>query len=393
MYTFDVIIVGAGASGLMCAIEAAKRKRRVIILEHGEKPGSKIKISGGGRCNFTNYNVGPDKYISHNKHFVKSVLARFKPHDILKLINKYKIPFYEKEQGQLFCKNNSVNFLDMLLEECNFSNVEISLNTKIDNVAKKHDFFIIQTDRGEFKCSSLVIATGGLSIPKIGASALGYKIAKQFGIKVWPTRPGLVPLIFNNNDKKKLVSLTGISVACHVAASNQNFYGNLLFTHRGLSGPVILQISSYWKAGEAIIIDLLPNINLFYEFKIAQKEHPNKLMKNFLTQYLPQKVVSIFLPYDLANKTLRNIHANSEFNRISDIFKKWLFCPNGTEDYSIAEVTLGGVDCDAISSKTMETKDIAGLYFIGEVLDVSGWLGGYNLHWAWGSGWAAGQVV
>ena len=393
MKKFDIIIIGAGAAGLMCAIEAGKRQRKVLVLDHANKAGKKILMSGGGRCNFTNYHVTPDNFISNNPHFCKSALSRYTQWDFIDLVKKYHISFHEKTLGQLFCDHKAKEILTMLLSECEQYGVEIYLNTNVDNIEKPNDHhFKLHSSRGDFHCQSLVIASGGLSIPTMGASPFGYKIAEQFGIKVWPTRAGLVPLTLHSADKDRLSPLSGIAVESSVSNTHIHFPENILFTHRGLSGPAILQISSYWQPGEAITINLLPNINLFEYLKRSQQEHPQKQLKAILAEHIPKRVVDVFLNTAIAVKNLSAI-SHRELEKIAELINAWIIKPNGTEGYRTAEVTLGGVDCDAISSKTMEAIHTKGLYFIGEVLDVTGWLGGYNFQWAWSSGWAAGQVV
>lgn len=393
MEKVDVIIVGAGAAGLMCAIEAGKRDRKVIVLDHANKPGKKILMSGGGRCNFTNYHINPADYISHNPHFSKSALSRYTQWDFIDLVKRHHIPFHEKTLGQLFCDNKSKDILDMLLNECIQAGVEVRLNTKIETIERISDHhFKINSTRGNFHCQSLVIASGGLSIPTMGASPFAYKVAEQFGIKVWPTRAGLVPFTLHIEEKEKLAVLSGIAVDTLVSNQRKSFREHSLFTHRGLSGPAILQISSYWQAGEEIIINMLPEMDLYAYLKSAQLQHPQKQLKSIIAEYLPKRVVETFLNPEMAEKKLATIsHQNLE--TIANQINSWSVKPNGTEGYRTAEVTLGGIDCNAISSKTMETNGIFGLYFIGEALDVTGWLGGFNFQWAWSSGWAAGQVV
>lgn len=389
----DVIIIGAGAAGLLCAIEAGKRKRKVLVIDHANKPGKKILMSGGGRCNFTNYYIEHEKYISNNSHFCKSALSRYTQWDFLELVKKHRIPFHEKTLGQLFCDNKSKDILDMLLKECEEHNVTVLLETKIENIEllnKNH--FKIKTSTSQLQCESLVIATGGLSIPTMGASPFGYKIAEQFGLKVLPTRAGLVPFTLHVEDKAKFSSLSGVAVSSKVESPHQCFHENILFTHRGLSGPAILQISSYWNAGEPIEINLLPQINLEDDLKNSQQHHPQLKLKNFLSEYLPKNIITTLINNELGEKSLQET-THKQFSHIATLLHQWTIKPNGTEGYRTAEVTLGGIDCDAISSKTMETNTVPGLYFIGEVLDVTGWLGGYNFQWAWSSGWAAGQVV
>lgn len=389
----DVIILGAGAAGLMCAIEAGKRGRKVLVLDHANKAGKKILMSGGGRCNFTNYNITPENFISHNPHFCKSALNRYTQWDFIELVRKYNISFHEKTLGQLFCDNKSKEILNILLSECDKFNVDIYLNTKIQNINKSsNNYFKIHTSSGNFYCESLVVATGGLSIPTMGASSFGYKIAEQFGVKIWPTRAGLVALTLHDKDKEKLSLISGISVDSIVRNKKQSFRENLLFTHRGISGPAILQISSYWRAGEEIIINLLPNIELINYLKLAQKKCPQKQLGTLLCRELPKKLLELFLEKNILEKKVA-VLSNTEIKQLATQINNWALRPNNTEGYRTAEVTLGGVDCDAISSKTMESQAVSNLYFIGEVLDVTGWLGGYNFQWAWSSGWAAGQVV
>ena len=387
----DVIVIGAGAAGLMCAAAAGRRGRSVRLLDQAPKAGRKILMSGGGRCNFTNYDVGPEHYLSRNPHFCKSALSRYTQWDFLALVERYRIPFEERDHGRLFCLNSARDILDMLLEENRKAGTRIELKTEIQAIEKTASGrFRITTSRGEFSGESLVIATGGLSIPTMGASPFGYRIAQQFGIAVQPTRPGLVPFTYQNEDKARLLPLAGIAVDSRVSNPRAHFRENLLFTHRGLSGPAILQISSYWQAGESIEIDLLPDLDLEATLKAAQEQHPQQRVKTCLGQYLPKRLVTALLDAEVAEQPLANA-SHRQLTEVARHFNQWLFKPNGTEGYRTAEVTTGGVDCDAISSKTMEARAVAGLYFIGEVLDVTGWLGGYNFQWAWSSGWCAGQ--
>lgn len=386
----DVIIIGAGASGLMCAIEAGKRGRKVLVLDHANKAGKKILMSGGGRCNFTNYSIEPNNYISHNPHFCKSALSRYTQWDFLALIGRYQIPFHERDHGQLFCNESAKDILELLLAECNKVGVVVQLNTHIDSVERLTDLFHLKTNNGNFTCQSLVVATGGLSIPKMGATPLGYKIAEQFGIKVLPTRAGLVPFTLQPEDKEKFSALSGIAVPCVVSNNRQSFSENVLFTHRGLSGPAILQISSYWRAGEEVVINLLPQVSLETELKSKRQQKVKNKLKTILEGYLPKRLISSFLPDDLLERSLQDL-SDKQIQRVADQLHCWTIKPNGTEGYRTAEVTSGGVDCDAVSSKTMESKQVQGLYFVGEVLDVTGWLGGYNFQWAWSSAWCAGQ--
>jgi predicted Rossmann fold flavoprotein len=389
----DVIIIGAGASGLMCAIEAAKRGRKVRVLDHANKAGKKILMSGGGRCNFTNYTVEADNYISHNPHFCKSALKRFNQWDFLALIAQYQIPYHERLHGQLFCNDSAKDILDMLLNECHRYGAEIQLDCSIKQVKKLDSGqFQLETSQGAFQAQSLVIASGGLSIPKMGATAFGYQLAEQFAIKVWPTRAGLVPLTLQPDDKERFTPLTGIAVPCQITNQSRSFTENLLFTHRGLSGPAILQISSYWQPGEALIINLLPDLDLLATLKQKRQQGHKAKIQTLLADYLPKRLLQALLSEVQLNMTLADC-SDKQLQSMSDNLQSWLIKPNGSEGYRTAEVTLGGVDCDAVSSKTMESLQVSGLYFVGEVLDVSGWLGGYNFQWAWASGWCAGQYV
>ena len=392
MQTFDVIIIGAGAAGLMCAIEAGKRNKKVLLLDHANKFGKKILMSGGGFCNFTNYNIQPNCYISHNPHFCKSALSRYTQWDFIKMVERYKIPYHEKTLGQLFCDNKAKDIVNMLLSECKSYNVNTSLNTKVFSVKKVETKYNLQTSIGSFSCDSLVVATGGLSIPTMGSSPFGYKIAEQFGIKVWPTKAGLVPFTLHVEDKNKLVDLAGISFDSVVSNKKINFRENSLLTHRGLSGPAMLQMSSYWQPGEVINIDLLPEIDLLEELMLLKNNKEKKQVNSYLAKYLANRLVKVIIPNDLGQKKCVELSAD-DIKKLINITQFWQLKPNGTEGYKTAEVTLGGVDCNALSSKTMECNKHKGLYFIGEVLDVTGWLGGYNFQWAWSSGYAAGLVV
>lgn len=393
MIKTNVLIIGASASGLMCAIEAAKRGRAVVVLDHARKPGNKIRMSGGGRCNFTNYSVAAENYLSNNPHFCKSAISRYTQWDFIALVQKYNIPYHERDHGQLFCDNTAKDILDMLLAECDRHGVEILLKIDVDKIERQaDDHYKLNTSRGEFCSQSLVIASGGLSIPTTGASPFGYQVAQQFGINVWPTRAGLVPLTLQPEDKSRLSALSGIAVECVVSNERISFRENILFTHRGLSGPAILQISSYWLPGEFIDINLLPDCDLKQALISSQSQRPKVKLKTLLADYLPKRVVATFIAPSLLEKSLQEIsHALIEETAMK--LQHWRIKPNGTEGYRTAEVTIGGVDCNAVSSKTMEANQVKGLYFVGEVLDVSGWLGGYNFQWAWSSGWCAGQYV
>ncbi len=392
MVDVDVVIIGAGASGLMCAIEAGKRGRNTLVLDHANKAGKKILMSGGGRCNFTNYSVDASNYLSNNIHFCKSALSRFTQWDFIELITRYQIPYHEREHGQLFCNDSAKDILNMLLNECNRFDVPIKLSCAITEIAFNSGKYLLNTIQGDITCTSLVVATGGLSIPKMGATPFGYKIAEQFKVPVHKTRAGLVPFTLQPTDKEKFADLSGIAVKCTLSNARQQFTENLLFTHRGLSGPAVLQISSYWLTGEAVAIDLLPSLALESVLKALRLQAEKRLLKTVLDEHLPKRLVVCLLPEPLLNISIANL-SDQHINTVAQQLHEWTIKPNGTEGYRTAEVTLGGVDCDALSSKTMESKAQPGLYFIGEVVDVSGWLGGYNFQWAWSSGWCAGQYV
>ena len=391
--TSDVIIIGASASGLMCAIEAGKRGRRVIVLDHANRAGKKILMSGGGRCNFTNMDIDAANFISHNQHFCKSALSRYTQWDFIAMVKAHDIPYHERDLGKLFCDDSAKDILNMLLEECKKARVKIQLNCDINDIERSADkLFNVRTSTGNYSADSLVIASGGLSIPKMCASPLGYKVAEQFGHHIWPTSPGLVPFTLQPDDKQSLEVLSGISVECLVSNERIRFKENILFTHRGLSGPAILQISSYWKPGETITINLLPELSVVDLLTAKREKQPQLKLKNVLADVLPRRLLTVLLETDTVEQPLQNL-SRDRISAIADKLQHWVIKPNATEGYRTAEVTLGGVDCDQLSSKTMESRITQGLYFIGEVVDVTGWLGGYNFQWAWSSGWCAGQVV
>lgn len=387
----DVIIIGAGASGMMCAIESGKRGRSVLVLDHADKIGKKIRISGGGRCNFTNINIHPTNYISNNPHFCKSALSRFTPRDFIDLLEKHGVQYEEREEGQLFCVKDSGEIIRMLEKESNDAGVNIILNCQINDV-KKEESIIISTDHGIFQSESLVIATGGLSYPRIGASGIGYNIAKQFGLKITGIKPALVPFIFSPKDLKIFGELSGISIDGIIKCSKIEFRGSILFTHRGLSGPAILQISSYWKEGDMIVIDLLPGIDMYGIFIEKQQKRSKIDVHNLLSEFLPSRLAKIWCASNIQSKPV-NQYNEKELKKIAHQIHNWEIKPDTTEDFKTAEVTLGGIDTSELSSKTMESRNIKGLYFTGEVLDVTGQLGGYNLHWAWASGFVTGQYA
>ena len=400
---WDVIIIGAGASGLMCAIEAGKRGRKVLVLDHAKRAGQKIIMSGGGRCNFTNLYVEPGNYLCDNPHFVKSALSRYTQWDFLALVDKYKISWHERDHGQLFCDDSAKQIVQMLLDEAKEVGVKIQLQCEILSHAQIQDnHFAVQTKLGSYECHSLVVATGGLSLPKIGATPLAYKIADQYLLPVKATRAGLVPFTLHQAQKEKLSSLSGISfpatATCQLKSSAKkdktiSFTEALLFTHRGLSGPVILQISNYWQAGDKLILDLLPNIDLLAILLEAQQKRPEQALKTLLSLQLPKRVIECLLSLAGIESLPLKQYNEKQLKQVAELFHQWSPQINGTEGYRTAEVTLGGIDTDVISSKTMQCKNVTGLYFIGESLDVTGWLGGFNFQWAWSSGWAAGQVV
>jgi len=393
MNKIDVVIIGAGASGLMCAIEAGKRGRSVLVLDHANKAGKKILMSGGGRCNFTNYSVDAENFISQNIHFCKSALSRFTQWDFLAMIDQYKIPFHERSHGQLFCDDSAKDILNMLLAECEKVGVKIQLNCNIKKMTKiSEQSFQLDTDKETIQCQSLVVATGGLSIPKMGATAFGYQIAEQFNMNVLPVCAALVPFTLQPGDKDKYSALSGIAVPCVVSNQQQSFKENMLFTHRGLSGPAILQISSYWKAGENINVNFLPELDLAENLLEKRNNKVKMQLKTILSELLPRRLVEVLINQKLLALSLQDI-SNKQLDEIVQSISCWTIKPNGTEGYRTAEVTLGGVDCSEISSKTMQSQTVNDLYFVGEVLDVTGWLGGYNFQWAWASGWCAGQYV
>jgi predicted Rossmann fold flavoprotein len=393
----DVLIIGASAAGLMCAIEAGKRGRKVIVLDHANKPGKKILMSGGGHCNFTNVDVSANNFISHNPHFCKSAINRYTQWDFIAMVNTHQIAHHERDHGKLFCDDSAKDILHMLLAECEKVNVDIRLNCNISNIDNpKNGTFVVEASQKIsellFRASSLVVASGGLSIPRMCASPLGYKIAEQFGHRVWSTTAGLVPFTLQPDDKTRLAELSGISVDSIVSNARIQFRENILFTHRGLSGPAILQISSYWQPGESILINLLPDLDVVDFLKTRQSIQPNIKLKKVLGERLPKRLLPILLGQNTIDSPLQTL-SHTRFGEVAQQLQQWQITPNGTEGYRTAEVTLGGVDCDELSSRTMESRKVAGLFFIGEVVDVTGWLGGYNFQWAWSSGWCAGQVV
>lgn len=385
----DVIIIGAGAAGMMCAMEAGKRGRTVLLLDHASKLAEKIRISGGGRCNFTNRQVKPENYLSRNPHYCRSALARFTPQDFISLMDKHGIAYHERDHGQLFCDDSAQQIITMLRQECDAVSVEWHMSCHIKQISK-NEHFSVDTDQGTFTATSLVIATGGLSIPQIGASAFGYRIAEQFGIKVTPLRAALVPLTFHPQDLTLFADLSGITIDATVSCNDTDFRENLLLTHRGLSGPAILQISSYWKHSDVLHINLLPDMDAFNW--LLEHKNSQTVLANLLSQHLPKRFVQKWCEMITPVKPI-NQYSEKELLFIANQLHDWKITPSGTVGYKKAEVTLGGVDTDELSSKTMEAKKVPGLYFIGEVVDVTGHLGGFNFQWAWASGYAAGQFA
>jgi predicted Rossmann fold flavoprotein len=387
----DLCIVGAGAAGLMCAIEAGKRGRRVLVIDHAVKPAEKIRISGGGRCNFTNLDIRADRFLSQNSHFAKSALKRYTQWDFIELLHKHGIPYHEKTLGQLFCDGSAKEIIQMLLQELRDAGAELHLNTSVLSVTKP-DHFVLTTTAGPVRAVALVVATGGKSIPKMGATGWGYQIAQQFGLRLTETRPALVPLTFAAQDLDLSKPLAGISVSAKVSNDQAAFDEGLLFTHRGLSGPSILQISSYWREGQTLAINLANHADTFSTLKNMRTQKGRISARNALGAILPNRLADqiaaeLSLQGNLADQS------DAALETVHQRVHNWIIKPVGSEGYRTAEVTLGGVDTQYLDAKTMMAKAVPGLYFIGEVVDVTGWLGGYNFQWAWSSGWAAGQVA
>lgn len=391
MQQWDVIVIGAGAAGLFCAIEAAKRGRKTLVVDNGKRIGRKILMSGGGRCNFTNIYASPANYLSENRHFCKSALSRYTQWDFIALVQQYGIPYHEKTLGQLFCDNSAKDIVDMLQQECDKAGVQIALQQEISEVAFTDGQYQVVTPQLTRQCQSLVVACGGLSLPNLGATAFGFQLAEQFGLKVLPVRAGLVPLTWQPSDKAVFEEISGVSLPVTAEANDVVFPEDMLFTHRGLSGPAILQISNYWQPGDALTINLAPEQSISDFLSEQQQQHPAQELKTALAKILPKRLVEKLLELQLfQNQPLKALNAKN-IERLDQALSQYIFKPNGTEGYRTAEVTLGGVDTNGLSSKTMEAKNQPGLYFIGEVVDVTGWLGGYNFQWAWASGWVAGQ--
>ncbi|MCX4026073.1 NAD(P)/FAD-dependent oxidoreductase [Endozoicomonas sp. SM1973] len=403
MRSKDIVIIGAGAAGLICAAQAGARGKSVLVIDHANKPGKKILMSGGGRCNFTNLYVEPDCFLSSNPHFCKSALKGYDQWAFIAQVDQYQIPWHEKEEGQLFCDNSSKDILDMLLADITKVNATVEVLTQLKSVEKQTIGFKLGLEKIDKKknvisteviqCQSLVIATGGPSIPTLGATGFGFQLAEQFGHKVHTYRASLVPFTWNNEDKPWFSELSGISLPITVTAkSGKQFTNQLLFTHRGISGPAILQVSNYWQPGESVKINLCPSVDVLVELKRHQQTDGKIQLKTVLNQWLPKRLTDKLMERYFTNKKLAELNSN-EMSLIANQLNHWHFIPGGTEGYRTAEVTLGGVDTNDISSKTMESKLVAGLYFIGEVLDVTGHLGGFNFQWAWASGYAAGKYV
>ena len=389
---YDVIIIGAGAAGMMCAIEAGKRGRRVWLVDHAKKTAEKIRISGGGRCNFTNIHANPEAFLSANEHFCKSALNQYTQDDFIALVKKHDIEFHEKKLGQLFCDGSATQIIGMLLDECRAANVRLDMGTDVTDIEGTDNGYLVKTSKGGHQCASLVIATGGLSIPKIGASGKGYDVARQFGLEIVDTRAGLVPLTFQNELLKRCKALSGLSVEAAVSCGKTSFSEGLLFTHRGLSGPSILQISSYWQEGEEIVINLAPDVDVLEFLKDRKHSQPKQEIHTVLAEILPKRLAQSICDHENINGNMAE-RPSTELEILAAAVNDWRIKPDGTEGYRTAEVTLGGVNTDGLSSSTMEAKTQTGLYFIGEVVDVTGHLGGFNFQWAWSSGYVAGQHV
>ncbi|WPC99031.1 NAD(P)/FAD-dependent oxidoreductase [Proteus terrae] len=394
MGSYDTVIIGAGAAGLFCASLAGQAGLSVLVLDNGKKAGRKILMSGGGRCNFTNMYIEPSAYLSENPHFCKSALARYTQWDFIELVQKHNIAYHEKTLGQLFCDDSAQQIVDLLLTECQKGKVSVRLRSEVTQIEKTDVGFAVFVDGKTITTPSVVIASGGLSMPGLGATPFGYKVAEQFGLPVLPTRAGLVPFTLHKPQLEQLSQLSGVAIPAIVTAKNgTSFKENILFTHRGLSGPAILQISNYWQPGEYVSINLLPNTDLESFLQEKRQEHPNQSLKNTLSRLLPKRFIEITIENKQLPDTPLTQLSNERITQIATLLQEWQVQPNGTEGYRTAEVTLGGVDTRTLSSKTMEATKVKGLYFIGEVVDVTGWLGGYNFQWAWSSAYACAQSL
>ena len=387
-----MVVIGAGAAGLMCASEAGRRKRRVLLLDHSNKLAEKIRISGGGRCNFTNLFTDPAAFLSNNAHFCKSALSRYTQHDFIEMVEHAKISYHEKKLGQLFCDDTAQQIIELLKHNVLEAGVELEQGVKVSAVEKAEKHFLLNTDYGFVQANSLVVATGGLSIPQIGATDFGYRLARQFNLPVTEVRAGLVPLIFSDSVLAFCKALAGLSVDAVVSCSAASFREGLLFTHRGLSGPSVLQISSYWQDGEMLLIDLAPDMSLSEQIQQAKSSQGKLDILTVLARILPRRLAAAILEREGVSGRIADL-TSVEVDRLHTAVHRWQIFPSGTEGYRTAEVTLGGVDTSALSSKTMEAHSCPGLYFVGEVIDVTGHLGGYNFQWAWSSGWVAGQYA
>ena len=394
MITTDVLIIGAGAAGLMCAAQAGYRGKSVIVVDMGKKPARKVLISGGGRANFTNEGASPENYLCQNPHFVKSALSRYSAQDFIDLVDRHGLQYHHKTLGQLFCDDSAQDLVDILMTECEWAGVQVNLRTEVLSVTNNSQGYLVTTTDKSYQCKSLVVASGGLTMPKLGATPIGYKIAEQFDLNVLETLAALVPFTLHEHDKQRFDGLSGISLLTEVTSEDgTSFKENILFTHRGLSGPAILQISSFWRAGQAVTINLLPEYNLSDTLTQWQSEQGQKSVKNLLATLLPKRFVEVLVKDGIiVDKPIKQLN-HPEIKQLSDYLHAWQIKPNGTEGYRTAEVTLGGVNTDELSSKTFESKKQQGLFFIGEVIDVTGWLGGYNFQFCWASGFACGQAV
>ncbi len=393
MENYDVLVIGAGAAGMMCAIEAGKRGRSVLVVDHAKAPGEKIRISGGGRCNFTNTGASIHNFLSANPKFALSALRRYRPKDFIALVERYGIAYQEKTLGELLCDGSAKQIIDMLLTEMKATGVKLRLETTVQGVDKSDAGYEVELSSGMVRCASLVVASGGKSIPKMGATGLGYDIARQFGLNLIETRPALVPLTFEAGMLARLVPLSGVALDAVVARGKTRFQEGMLFTHRGLSGPSILQISSYWREGDEIRVDMAPGVDALAALKAARTATPRQAVATVLSTLLPKRVAQIIADEEAAGKGNIADCSDKVLGGLATAVNAWTFKPVGSEGYRTAEVTLGGVDTEALDSRTLEAKAVPGLYFIGEVVDVTGWLGGYNFQWAWASGWSAGQSV